>query len=112
MNHEGCFSIDTQVLDSRWRKDRVWRKRVCKRCNARLSTFEVTEEELELLMEAKRLQSELDEPQWAVVDSSGVRARDLKHAEAVDLVDKLRGLNDSGLTIVTNAVARRLSHEN
>ena len=74
-------------------------------------TYEVTEEEFKLLMEAKKIQSELNEPQWAVITSDGVKANYLIHAEAVELAAKLRGLNDSGLTIVTSTVAERLTKQ-
>ena len=78
----------------------------------RFSTIEITEEDYELLMEAKKVQSELDAPQWAVITSRGVTATGLTYAEASDMADKMRGLNESGLTIVTAAVAERLGKSN
>jgi transcriptional regulator NrdR family protein len=111
MRHAGCNSIETQVLNSRWRDDRVWRKRVCRKCGARIFTYEITAEEYKLFMQAKELQSQLDEPAWAVIGSLGVHATDLTHAEAADQMEKLRGTNDSGLSVVTAAVAERLKKQ-
>ncbi|MEQ1644687.1 MAG: hypothetical protein ABL959_14660 [Pyrinomonadaceae bacterium] len=112
MRHDGCSSVDTRVVDSRLRDGRTWRKRVCPKCRKQIFTFEITAKEYELFREAKKLQSELSEPQWAVITSDGVKANYLIHAEAVEMVEKLRGLHDSGLTIVTSTVAERLKDEN
>lgn len=110
MKHGRCkYNFETKVVDSRERPSgHVWRRRVCSKCRQRISTYEITEEEYELLMEAKQLKSELEEPAWAVVGSGGVKATGLTYAEADDLMQKLRATNDHGLSIVTAAVAERI----
>jgi len=60
-------------------------------------------------MQAKEKQNELESPTWAVISHDRVMATNLKHAEAVDLIDKLQGTKDTGLCVVTAAVATRIN---
>lgn len=44
-----CLSDNDRVTDSRTVGGQVWRRRECRRCNGRWSTFEITKEEYERL---------------------------------------------------------------
>jgi len=51
---------------------------------------------------------ELGEQRWAVISERGCEAQSLRHAEAAELVRRLRGESVSGLCVVTNEAAQRL----
>lgn len=54
MRHPGgdCFSVDDRVFDSRLHNGMVRRRRECKGCGRRFTTFEITEAEFRRLQEA------------------------------------------------------------
>lgn len=51
---------------------------------------------------------ELGEQCWAVISERGCEAQSLRHAEAAELVRRLKGERISGLCVVTDAAAERL----
>jgi len=51
---------------------------------------------------------ELSEQRWAVISERGCEAQSLRHAEAAELVRRLRGERISGLCVVTDEAAGRL----
>jgi transcriptional regulator NrdR family protein len=102
-----CFHHETEVYNSRRYNGRVWRRRRCRDCTERFTTYEVTSEEFKKLMEQEKLENELDEPIWAVVSFDHVKGMNLTHAEAVDIVNRLDAVDDNSLTIVTAAAAAR-----
>lgn len=53
--------------------------------------------------------SELNEPRWAVVSFETCAAKDLTYKEAERLLKKLDAEKVSGLCVVTNEVAERVS---
>ncbi len=59
-----------------------------------------------------KFSSELNESRWSIVTFAGVAARGLAHAEALKYLENLDKQNVSGLCIVTDEAAARISKEN
>lgn len=55
------------------------------------------------------ISSELNEPRWSVVSFESVAVRGLPYAEARNWLEKLQKQNISGLCIVTDEAAARIS---
>ena len=51
---------------------------------------------------------ELDEKRWAVISERGCEATRVVHAEALELVRRLKGEKLSGLCVITEQAASRL----
>ena len=54
---------------------------------------------------------ELDERWWAVLSERGCEAAALSYAEAAELIHKLTGEKISGLYVITNEAANRLTQK-
>ena len=67
---------------------------------------ETVEQRAEL---TERVRSELDEPQWSVVSFDRHEAGGLTYFEAVETMSRLNADRVSGLCIVTDEAARRMS---
>lgn len=57
----------------------------------------------------EEVQSELSEPLWSVITFNECAASGLKYAEAVEFLKKLEAKKVSGLCIVTDEAAARMS---
>ena len=55
--------------------------------------------------------NELELPQWSIVTFEGVAVRGLSYNEALKWMEKLRAQNISGLCIVTDEAAARISEK-
>lgn len=111
MRHAGCTSINTQVLDSRWKDGRIWRRRRCPKCFDRFNTHEVTQEEFDRFMSLENqppLITELDEPIWAVVGFDGVVITDVTFDQAKAVVDRV---SKADTFLTTAEAAARLGKE-
>jgi hypothetical protein len=106
MRHEGCYSIDTKVIDSRWKNGRIWRRRECLKCHRRFNTYETTQEEFNAVDNEKKRVNELEQPVWAVITFDRVMANGVTYAEAVEVMNAADP-KDSGVVIVTAEVADR-----
>ena len=108
MRHEGCNSIDTKVIDSRWKNGRIWRRRECLKCHRRFNTHETTQEEFNVVANEKKRASELELPVWAVITFDQVMANELTYAEAVEVMEAAVAVKHSGVVIVATEVADRV----
>jgi hypothetical protein len=59
--------------------------------------------------EENELTSELNEPRWSVVSFESVAVRNQTYAEAKQWLEKLQKQNISGLCIVTDEAAERMT---
>ena len=72
---------------------------------------EEKENQAETTQTAEDFSSELTEPRWSVVSFETCMAKNLTYTEAEQKLQELEAAKVSGLCIVTDETAARISHE-